>query len=179
MALSTLVVTAPHATAYDAAFPTRSTENYAHGLHEILQDMEDAGPWYLTDLTVSTTVRDNVLKNITDNCGVVFDYAAEAIEEHRADTPITILKPLWNDLSVPVSPIYKKTYELQIKNYIDCMQMMFKIYYMWKTEEDPLLLKEKLQELLLAWPLTDTEIILNEEGGQSLHVVPAWKNVDV
>ena len=60
----------------------------------------------------------------------------------------------------------------------DCYKMMFMIYYMWKTEEDPLLLKEKLQELLVAWPLQDIAIDLNDETGTQLKVYPQWKNLE-
>jgi len=180
MGYTTVDVTAPHGTAYDEDYPTRSTENYAHSLHNILQDMEDAaGDWYLTDGYPSTAHTTAFLENLHDNIEVVFDYADSAITEHRAEESITLSKPVYDDLSWGVIGLYPVYAKAVLDNYKECMQMMYKIYYMWKTEEDPLLLKEKLQELLVAWPLTDTEITLNEEGGQTMRITPAWKNVDI
>lgn len=179
MAHTPLVVTAPHATPYDATYPTRSTENYAHALHEILQDMEDVS-WDISDENITTTDIENFTYYWNGMMNHVFDYAAQAIDEHRDEVTITIAEPEYDDMSIPHAYIKFNPWYLKFCDvWIDCMKMKWKIFYMWKTESDPLLLKEKLTELLIAWPLTDTEITLNEEGGQSMRIVPAWKNVDL
>jgi hypothetical protein len=179
MAYSTLAVTAPHATAYDSSYPTRSTENYAHGLHEILQDMEDVGPWYVQD-GVPGTSHWNVLKTkIYDMIDSVFELASDAITAYRTTGDPALPTKAEALVSTPYRSVYPKHNAIQMQVWVECQKMIHKIYYLWETEDDPLLLKEKLQELLISWPLTDTEVILNEEGGQSLHVVPAWKNVDI
>jgi len=179
MATTTLVVTAPHATSYDADYPTRSVENYAHALHDILQDMEDAGPWYLGDEIPSTAENLTIRTRMWDMVKAVFDYADTAITGWRASETPGLTEPTATLLEKPVTVKYVLTGQIQWQLWADCMKMLYKIYYMWATEEDPLLLKEKLQELLLAWPLTDMEISLNDTMGQSLRVVPAWKNVDI
>lgn len=179
MGYTTLSVILPHATPYDEAYPTRSMENYSHALHEILQDMEDAGgSWYLTDGNVSSTTQALHTGWIHDMIEDVFDYAASAIEQHRLGFPPGLAKPTKTLVRTPGECVYPLIQAKHYDCYIACMQMCYKIYYMWETEEDPLLLKEKLTELLISWPLTDTEIFLNEEAGQSLRVIPAWKNVD-
>ena len=179
MGYTALNVTAPHATAYDASYPTRSTENYSHALHDILQDMEDAaGIWYLRDNYPTGAELATYTGYIHDMIEDVFDYANGAITTYRATGTPTLSKPTKSLITAAIN-IYEPVNNLLLEVYTDCMKMCYKIYYMWKTEDDPLLLKEKLQELLISWPLTDTEIILNEEGGQSMHIVPAWKNVDL
>jgi hypothetical protein len=180
MGYTALNVTAPHATAYDSDYPTRSTENYAHNLHTILQDMEDAGgTWTLSDGLTNNTTRDSYLADWMGMIEDVWDYAEGAIDTYRATGTPTLSKPTVSTIAKPVMGSYEKLNRKSFDLWISCHKVMWAIYYMWKTEDDPLLLKEKLQELLVAWPLTDTEVILNEEGGQSLHVHPAWKNVDI
>lgn len=179
MSLLSLNVTEPHATPYDSEHPTRSTENYSHALHDILQDMEDAGPWYIFDGVPVSQQITNMKAQVFIMLEAVFDYAAGAIETYRETGTATLAKPSYVNLT-PLDLIYTPAFgAINAKLYVECASMMWKVYYMWKTEEDPLLLKEKLQELLVAWPLTDTEIILSEEGGQTLKIVPAWKNVDI
>jgi len=181
MGYSALAVTAPHATAYDEDYPTRSTENYAHSLHDILQDMEDAaGTWYLTDQNIAAADMQWYEQYILHaNIKTVFEYAEGAIDTYRSTGTPTLVEPAWDDLAGHTTGKYPEMNRLQWENYRDCMKMMYFIYYMWKTEEDPLLLKEKLQELLVAWPLLDTTIELNTETGQSLKFYPSWKNVDL
>jgi len=179
MSYSTLAVTAPHATSYDSDYPTRSVENYAHALHDILQDMEDAGPWYLSDLLPTSANINAYAGKLHDMVEAVFDYADTAITGWRASETPGLSKPVYTDIPVPLTYANLVNVEILWTTYLACMKMMYKIYYMWETEEDPLLLKERLQELLLAWPLTDMEISLNDTMGQSLRVVPAWKSVDI
>lgn len=180
MSYTALNVTAPHATAYDASYPTRSTENYAHALHDILQDMEDGtGIWYLHDGFPHTSVYEAVRDYIHDAIEDVFDYADTAITGWRASETPGITKPTKTSITMPPNILYMEDRLICVRVYSECIKMLYKIWYMWGTEEDPLLLKEKLQELLIAWPLTDSEIFLNEDGGQSIHIVPAWKNVDL
>lgn len=180
MGYTALNVTAPNSTAYDDAHPTRSTENYAHALHDILQDMEDAaGTWYIYDNVPTAAQISGVMTYIHNAIEDVFDYAAGAIDTYRTSGTPILAHPTAASIASPTGWADKTLQERVWKTYSECIKIMYFIYYMWKTEDDPLLLKEKLQELLIAWPLTDTEIILNEEGGQSLHVVPSWKNVDI
>jgi len=180
MGYTTLAVTAPHATAYDEDYPTRSTENYAHALHNILQDMEDAvGDWYLHDDYTNATTHANAFARIHDMIEDAFDYVEAAIDTYRSTGTPTLAKPTKTTIAAPYQWFGEHLNKAQWECYTQCMKVCYFAYYMWKTEEDPLLLKEKLQELLLAWPLTDTEITLNEEGGQTMRITPAWKNVDI
>jgi len=180
MGNTTLAVTAPHATPYDADYPTRSTENYSHALHDILQDMEDAtGEWYLSDGVTSSAELNLFMERVHDNIETVFNYAEGAIDTYRATGTATLTAPAWDDLLLPYYRFYPEVHMLGLNNYNECMKMMYFIYYMWKTEEDPLLLKEKLQELLIAWPLLDTTIELSSELGQQFKVYPSWKNADL
>lgn len=179
MAFTSLVCAPPHATAYDEAYPTRSTENYAHALHIILEDMKDAG-WSIDDGEWSNSHANTFAALMRTNIKTVFDYAKQAITNHRASTPTGLSEPVYSDVYwSSATQTYKFFKKALYNNAHECIAMMYKIYYMWETEEDPLLIKEKLQELLIAWPLTDTEIILNEEGGSKIRVVPAWKDVDI
>lgn len=179
MSYFNLVTDLPHATAYDAAFPTRSTENYAHQLHEILVDMDDAGYWWITDNTPSDGELGLHQAWIRNAVKVVFDYAEGAISTFRATGTPTLAEPTTNEIAIHYGAQYPELQKQQLYIISACYKIMYLIYYMWKTEDDPLLLKEKLTELLISWPLTDTEIILSEEGGSQLRVVPAWKNVDL
>lgn len=179
MAYSSIAIVAPHVTAYDEDYPTRSTENYSHELHEILQDMEDAGPWYLNDGVINSTQRTTFMEWIHDAIEVVFDYAEGAIDSYRSSGSPTLSKPLFNDIADPPLFAYREFNLLCWKTYQECIKTMYFIYYMWKTEEDPLLLQEKLRELLIAWPLLDTTIELNSDLGQSFKVYPSWKNADL
>lgn len=171
----------PNAAGYDEDYPTRSTELLNHQLHEMLVDMDDAtGSWYLTD-DVLTAGQWQTLENwIVTTLDTVFDYAAQAIEDHRSEVSISITIPTVSSLTVPTYA----TYYREVSNFCmrflgECYKMMFVIYYMWKTEEDPLLIKEKLQQLLIAWPLMDTTIDLQTESGQTIRMYPSWKNVDL
>lgn len=173
-----LTVTAPHATAYDEDYPTRSTENYSHALHEILQDMEDDS-WIITDHVLDSTGMSTLVGSLHDMIEDVFDYADDAITGYRASGDPNLTKPTKTSLTQPGQRSYYRHNEILVKTYVECMKMMYLIYYMWETEEDPLLLKEKLQELLIAWPLLDTTIELSSELGQQFKVYPSWKNVDL
>jgi hypothetical protein len=180
MSYTTLSVVAPNATSYDEDYPTRSTENYSHALHEILQDMEDAaGAWYFFDGTVDSATRDAYLQRIHAMTEDVFDYAEGAIDTYR-DGALELAAPAWNTIVAPnIGVLHPKLQEQMFKHYDGCMKVCFFIYYMWKTEEDPLLIKEKLQELLIAWPLLDTTIELSSELGQQFKIYPSWKNADL
>ena len=180
MGYTALNVTAPHATAYDSDYPTRSNENYAHNLHEILQDMEDAtGTWTLTDSWLSTADRNTHVGNLFAMIEDVFDYAEGAIDTYRSSGTPTLAVPTSTTVQNPQNWRYKWLFEREAQTYLECTKVVFFIYYMWKTEEDPLLLKEKLQELLIAWPLLDTTIELQNDMGQSFKVYPSWKNADL
>ena len=180
MGYTVLNVTAPHATAYDADYPTRSTENYSHQLHEILQDMEDAaGIWYIQDDYVNSSTDLGVLSGyVHDMIEEVFDYAEGAIDTYRATGTPVLSKPTKTTVTIQTS-LYTDWAKTLMECYASCMKVCYLVYYMWKTEEDPLLLKEKLQELLVAWPLLDTTIELQNDMGQSFKVYPSWKNCDL
>lgn len=171
----------PNATAYDEDYPTRSTELLNHQLHEMLVDMNDAtGDWRLEDgLVNSSTTRQAYLEWIHDLIEDVFDYAEGAIDTYRTSGTPTLSHPAYTDLPLPHLTGYPHRIQEQYKLYQEGMKIMYFIYYMWKTETDPLLLKEKLQELLIAWPLMDTTIDLQTESGQTIRMYPSWKNVDL
>lgn len=174
----TLSVVAPHATPYDSDYPTRSTENYSHALHEIIQDMEDNG--FLVASEVLTGAEKTTLKEwIHDAIEAVFDYAEGAIDTYRDTGTPVLLEPTATSIASPTLGAYPITSERQWSLWTECMKVMYFVYYMWKTETDPLLLKEKLQQLLIAWPLLDTTIELNSELGQEFKVYPSWKNADL
>ena len=179
MAYTSLSVAAPHETAFDEDYPTRSTENYSHALHEILQDMEDAGPWYIWDNYLATAQRTAFNTFVHDAIEDVFDYAEDAISSYRSTGDPTLSKPTLTSIGNQPAFVMDCFNNEATKIYTSCMKMLYFIYYMWETEEDPLLLKEKLQELLIAWPLLDTTIELNSELGQSFKVYPSWKNADL
>jgi hypothetical protein len=141
--------------------------------------MEDAsGNWYLTDGIPSSTDSTWLQVWIRDQIKVVFDYAESAIDTYRSTGTPTLAEPTSTELSPP-STIYQQFQTIQFRTMLECYKTMYFIYYMWKTEEDPLLLKEKLQELLIAWPLLDTTIELSSELGQQFKVYPSWKNADL
>jgi hypothetical protein len=178
MAAIVVSVETPHATAYDEDYPTRSTENYSHALHEILQDQEDDG-WIITDHVLDFSGMSTVIGSIHDMIEDVFDYAAAAITGYRSSGDPGLTKPTKTSLTQPGLRSYYRFAEITVKTYAECMKMLYLIYYMWETEEDPLLLKEKLQQLLIAWPLLDTTIELSSELGQQFKVYPSWKNADL
>ena len=173
------ITTAPNSTAYDASYPTRSTELYCNQVHNVLQDLDDAGDWWISDRVPSATTQNDIETWVHDTIEDVFDYAAQAIEDHRAEDEISITKPTKTSISEPTVWLYNLYTPWMWKHYADCMRYMYLIYYMWKTENDPLLLKEKLQELLIAWPLQDTTIELNEDMGQQFKVYPSWKSAEL
>lgn len=177
--INMIVDVAPNATAYDEDYPTRSTELYNHTLHELLVDMDDGGSWYLNDKCPSSSewasYRETACAVIED----VFDYADLAITTHRTPGTPALSKPAHSSLPGPIVFIYDIFNEAYTKLYTEAYKFMWFIYYMWMTEEDPLLLKEKLQELLIAWPLMDTTIDLQTESGQTIRMYPSWKSVDL
>ena len=180
MSYAALDVTAPHATAYDEDYPTRSTENYAHALHDILQDMEDAsGTWYLSDGNVLSATQNVLTGYIHDMIEDVFDYAEGAIDTYRNTGTPVLAHPTKTTIRLPGESVYQAWSAPLAECYISCMKVCYLVYYMWKTEEDPLLLKEKLQELLIAWPLLDTTVELNSDLGQQFKIYPSWKNADL
>jgi len=175
------IAVAPNATAYDADYPTRSTELYCNVMHNILQDCDDSGQWWISDDVTSTTRKALIAAWIHDNTEAVFDYAAAAIEDHRNEDPISITEPTGSTpVAIPPEIYFNEVVKAELwRMYASFQRTLYIIYYMWKTEEDPLLLKEKLQELLIAWPLHDITVELNEDMGQQFKVYPSWKNADL
>jgi hypothetical protein len=177
--LYTLAVDAPHATAYDEEFPTRSNENYSHALHEILQGMEDAGPWYIFSEYTSGDDATQIRSWIRSTIQVVFNYAKSAIVNYRAGNPPGLAEPAYTMLPSMTFRGRKEFDRAWLRLEAECMKMMYKIYYLWETEEDPLRIKDYIRDMLIAWPLQDVEISLQEEGGQKLRVYPVWKDIDI
>lgn len=172
-------VASPHATPYDEDYPTRSTENLNHALHTILKAMDTQGAWYLVDNYPTSSDLATFVTWIRGMVKDVFDYADSAITNHRLDLPPGLSEPTTGMFTAFTGKKYSTWMTEVIRTNVECMAMAYKIYYMWMTEEDPLLLKEKLREILLAWPLTDMEINLGDDMGQQLKIIPVWKNIDL
>lgn len=178
MAYTTIEVQDVHVTPYDEDYPTRSTENLNWNLHAQLVNMEDAGPWYMTDQSPSNAERNNLIDWMAGNIERVFEYAQLAVSTYKATGTPAIAEPALNDFQYPSYRQYSRLYDMQFKIFMDCWKVEYMIYYLWKTEDDPLLIKEYLRDLLNAWPLMDTTIELSDETGQSFRVYPSWKNIE-
>lgn len=178
MAYVALAVTAPTGTTYDSENPTQGTEELNMTLHAILQDMEDAN-FVLNDDCIPaghwTTIENWMVAEIDK----LFDYAAQAIEDYRAEDPISI--------TIPTSSMFAgHTYAAQYPSFnkfqftflASLYKMAFLIYYLWKTETDPARVKDYIRDMLLAWPLQDIAINLKDEGGSDLRVYPQWNNLE-
>ena len=181
MAHFTFSFEAPHATAYDPDYPTRSTENYSHAMHELLEELENTGDsWYIQNDLPKANYMDTFAGYYHDAIEAVYDYAEGAIDTYRSSGTPTLTKPTAiSPITKPSTAYYPSLIEKGFAVYTECLKVCYFIYYMWKTEEDPLLFKEKLRELLLAWPLTDLTVELNTEAGQEMKIYPSWKNVDL
>jgi len=172
MAYATLVVTAPTGTTYDSENPTQGTEELNMTLHAILQDMEDAG-FLLNDGTIEAGHWTTLENWIVSQLDIVFDYAAQAIEDHRNEDPISITIPTASKLAAHTYNAYYPSVNAFSMNFLtDCYKMLFMIYYMWKTETDPLRLKDYIRDMLLAWPLQDITLDLSDDGGNQIRVHP-------
>lgn len=164
---------APSGVGYDDEFPTQNNELLAAQIHNTLQDMEDeywrigAGPTDYYQAIMRSGIRDQIK--------VVFDYAKTAIHNFRTIGVPGISEPtaaLFSTISY--SDTYPETTGPCIQLYIECMKMMYRIYYLWQTEEDPLRIKDYIRDMLIAWPLMDTTIALKDEGGSELRIYPSW-----
>lgn len=173
------VSVAPHATAYDEDYPTRNTEQYSNVLHNILQDMDDQGNWWLDDGVPSAGYIATPAERIHDMIEDVFDYAALGIANYRATGNPNLSKPTYTSVGRPGVVVYPDVRQAEWRVYCECLKMMYRIYYLWETEEDPLRIKDYIRDMLIAWPLQDVEIQLNEEAGKSLRVYPVWKDADI
>ena len=120
--------TTPHATAYDIANPTRSTELYCNAVHGILEDMDDQAYWYLSDGVLKTPYDANMKNYLFGLQEDVFDYAAQAIEDHRAEDPISITKPTATSLTAPVQTYREEANNIAIRAYDSAMKMLFLIF---------------------------------------------------
>jgi hypothetical protein len=178
MAYADLSITGPTLSAYDPDNPTQATEELNLQLHNILQDMEDAG-WRITDdllLSGSWTVLEQWIVNCLDT---VYDYAAQAIADYRNGDPISITIPTVSSLAVGgLTAYYPEVNAFQMRFLGECYKMMFVIYYLWKTEDDPLRIKDYIRDMLLAWPLNDITIDLGSESGSSMRLYPSWKGIE-
>ena len=179
MAYTSLAVTAPTLSAYDPDNPTQATEELNLALHNILQDMDDAsGTWYLTDNAPSNAESVAIRTSVNACYEVVFNYAESAIASFRVPETIVLAKPAYNDLPAIPSGAYFPILQLMHRVHAQCLKGMWFIYYMWKTEEDPLRIKDYIRDMLMAWPLQDIAIDLNDETGTQLKVYPQWKNLE-
>lgn len=178
MAYSTLSVTAPTGTTYDSENPTQGTEELNMTLHAILQDMEDAGAWLLTDERPDATQRTAFLSDVFSMVDEVFDYAEGAISTYRDTGTATLAAPTSSTINPPGTNVYPELTKQAYQVWVSCTKIVFLIYYMWKTETDPLRVKDFIRDMLLAWPLQDVAINLKDEGGSELKVFPAWNNLD-
>lgn len=178
MSYAILSVTAPTLSAYDPDNPTQATEELNLQLHNILQDMEDNG-FYVNDGRLSTTLMNFHQASIRNCVKVVFDYAASAIEDFRAEDPIGLAEPSTTEFAnFTYAEYYPFLSNFQNKVFLECYKMMYLIYYMWKTETDPLRIKDYIRDMLLAWPLQDISIDLKDEGGSQLRVYPTWSELE-
>ncbi len=169
---------APHVTGYDSTEPTRQTELLNATINGIIEDMEDAG-WSIADHNLPSTDVVSIASNIHDMIEDVFDYAKSGITNFRATGDPNLSKPLYTSIPRPSLRSRWRQQLIQWNVYQQCIAMMYRIYYLWETEEDPLRIKDYIRDMLLAWPLHDIEIQLNEEAGKSLRVYPVWKDADI
>ena len=179
MAYTALSIVAPTLSEYDPDNPTQATEELNLALHNILQDMEDAtGTWYLTDGVPTAADAAFFFGYVHDVIEDVFDYAKGAIETYRSTGTPTLAKPTKTTIS-NFSVIWYPLWSAEaFKVYAEGLKMCYLIYYMWKTETDPLRVKDYIRDMLLAWPLQDIAIDLNDETGTSLKIYPQWKNLE-
>lgn len=177
MAYFTLSIAAPTLSAYDPDNPTQATEELNLQLHNILQDMED-GSWYLSD-EVYTAAEGTYFRQYAHYvCQTVFNYAKSAIVAYRSETPIPLTEPTYNSFSPPSGMVCKFLQQKAFDMFTQGMKMLYFIYYMWKTEEDPVRIKDYIRDMLLAWPLQDISIDLKDEGGSQLRVYPTWNELE-
>ena len=177
--ISLIIDPSPDVTPYDEEYPTRSTELLSAQLHNILVDMNDGGPWSLDDGIPNTSQRAATSDRIILMVGDLFDYAQAGIVNYRDHGSPDLARPASGLISLPRSSIpYKILREMEWGTYRICYEKAFLIYYMWETEEDPLLIKEYLRSLLSSWPLQDTTIELSDQTGQAFRVYPAWNNIE-
>lgn len=178
MAYFTLVIpNEPNATAYDEAYPTRSTELYSHALHNIIQDMDD-NAWILDDGKPSSTQMASIELFINTCLEAVYDYAANALTNFRDHGTPDVVKPTTALLGYSgylASYTWGNRSLYQI--YWRCYSAIWAIYFLWKFE-DPIRLKEYIRDLLLAWPLNDVTVELNTEAGQNMRVYPSWAGIE-
>jgi hypothetical protein len=178
MAYTLLSIDAPTLLGYDSENPTQATEELNLQLHNVLQDMEDAGVWYMSDECPPTAHADTAGSYIVANYKITFLYAKQAIENHRAGSPTGLAEPNHDDYYWTISYPYIYVRKALFQSAMEAVQMAWKIYYMWETEDDPLLIKDYIRDMLLAWPLQDISIDLKDEGGSSLRVYPQWNNLE-
>jgi hypothetical protein len=178
MAYSSLSVTAPTGTTYDPENPTQGTEELNMTLHAILQDMEDAGLWYLHDDYVGATPQTNATQRIHDMIEDAFDYVEGAIDTYRENGTPTLAKPTATTIVAPYQWFQEHLNKAQWECYTQCMKVCYFAYYMWKTETDPLRVKDYIRDMLLAWPLQDVTIDLADDGGSQIKLYPQWNNIE-
>jgi len=178
MAHFTLSINAPTLSAYDPDNPTQATEELNLQLHNVLQDMEDSG-WKLDDDKLVGGAWTTIESNIFTALKVVHDYAALAITNYRDHGTPDIAVPTTASLSaLNYNGDYAFVAKFQLTLWKQCYSMLLAIYYLWQTEEDPLRIKDYIRDMLMAWPLQDIAIDLNDETGTSLKIYPQWKNLE-
>ena len=170
-------LTPPDATAYDASYPTRSTELYSNECHQILATMSSNG-FLFDDGIPEGADRDNILANIRDMVSDVTVYATAAITNFRDHGSPDLLPPDENTITLPLISYYREPQQLLLSLYAKSISVCWTLYYLWCTEEDPLRIKDYIRDMLLAYPLNDLTIALNEEGGSSIRIFPSWNEIE-
>jgi len=179
MAYQALSVTAPTLSAYDPDNPTQATEELNLALHNILKDMDDAtGTWWLSDGVMTTGQSAPHRASVVAMIGAVFDYCEGAISTYRDTGTATLTRPINTTIPTPYVSGCPGPDDILNQVYIQCQKVCHFVYYLWKTETDPLRVKDFIRDMLMAWPLQDIAIDLNDETGTQLKVYPQWKNLE-
>lgn len=177
MAYFALSIDAPTLSAYDPDNPTQATEELNIQLHNIIQDMEDAG-FYLSDNVPSTADRTTILGYMRGNIQAVYTYAKNAISSFRSTGDPDISAPTTGLLTAPTLVQHFIFQREQLEIYLQCWKALWVIYYLWDSEEDPLRIKDYIRDMLLAWPLQDIQINLADDSGSQMKIFPAWRGLE-
>lgn len=168
--------TPPDATAYDASYPSRSTELFSAESHQILASMS-ANTFNVEDGLPNTAELATVIGNVNQMIQDVFDYAALGITNFRDHESPDLPLPS-TVVTSPIEVNYKEIQKFLIGHYRACVKVAYFIYYLWETENDPLRIGDYMREALLNWPIQESAISLNDETGLALKVFPAWNQIE-
>lgn len=170
-------VNSPSAAGYDEDYPTRNQELLADELLRLLNDCSDASFRFFDG--INTEVQNPQWAEwIHDTTEIVRKYAEEAIADYRAQDPIGIAEPTWETIPwiLWTVPPMQDSF---MKHWVRCNTALHVIYYMWKSEVDPLRIRDYLIDTLLTVPLNDVTVDLKEDSGAQIKVYPTFQTVDV